>query len=264
MVTARMALLPVLLFASLTSCNNNTSNESNESHADSTAITSCKMRLIRNYPAISANTAINFQLQPVAQPHDWIPALELNNGIKVNCIITSSDLSYFHHGYATKDSAGIYDITAMLPHAGEYLIIADYKAEGLPQQADSFHINVQGSTPKPVNYTSPRLICNVDGYTVQLLSKKLLPNTQAMVIMKIFKDGKPVLPETLQPYLGEETHMVCINTQTKEYLHAQSKSDPMSYWYLANFPKAGMYRVWIEFMSNNKVHLADFVIAVGG
>lgn len=261
MVSARIGLLTVLLFISMASCNNNASNES---LADSTSITSCKMKLIGNYSEISANTPISFHLQPVAQPHDSIPALEVVNGIKVDCIITSIDLSYFSHGYATKDSAGIYDITTTLPHAGEYLIIADYKAEGLPQQADSFHINVVGSAPKPVNYAAPRLICNVEGYTVQLLSKKLLPNTQAMVIMKIFKDGKPVLPETLQPYLGEETHMVCINTQTKEYLHAHSKSDPMSYWYLANFSKAGMYRAWIEFMSNNKVHTADFVIAVGG
>ena len=263
MIPACKGLLPVFLFISLSGCNNKTSNDSNDGLTDSTALISCKMRLIGNDKLIGANTPITFHLQPVAQPHDSIPALETNNGIKVDCIITSNDLSYFSHVYATKDSAGIYTIPATLPQGGEYLIIADYKAWGLTQQTDSFHINVEGSVPKPVSYTAPMVSCNVDGYTVQLLSKKLLPNTQAMVIMKIFKDGKPVLPETLQPYLGEETHMVCINTLTKEYIHAHSKSDPMSYWYLANFPGAGLYRVWIEFMSNNKVHTANFVVGVG-
>ena len=254
--------IPLFLLILLLACNSTEKKKDNIPASNSTSIVSCKMKLTWNGNAIVANEPVTIQLKPVAQPGDTTVSLEPVIQKKIHLIITNNELTYFKHLYADEDSAGIYSINIGFPNGGEYVLMADYKAAGLERQTDTFHLTVAGASAKTTSYTTTRMTSNTDGYSLQLLAKKLSPGKQGMVIMKISKDGKPVLPETLQPYLGEESHMVVINTVTKEYILVNSKSDPMSYWFMLNFPRAGLYRAWVEFMINNTVHTADFVIAV--
>ena len=250
------------LFILLAACNSTEKEKDDKNLNSNISITSCKMKLMRDNSTIVANKTVTFKLKPVTQPNDTTVFLETIIQKKIHLIITNNDLSYFSHLFADIDSAGIYNISAEFPKGGEYVLMADYKAMGLQRQTDTFHIHVAGTPEKKIIYTTVEMLCNTDGYTLQLLSKKLVPGTLGMLVMKMTKDGQPVLPETLQLYLGEESHMVAINTVTKEYVQVNSKSDPMSYWFMLNFPRAGLYRTWIEFKSNNTLHLANFVIEV--
>ena len=144
-----------------------------------------------------------------------------------------------------------------------FILIADYKVAGLQRQTDTFHVNVEGEAKYPIDLINKSMVSNTGGYEVQLLSKKLVSGSAGMLIMKISKDGKPVLPDILQPYLGEQSHMVVLNTVTKEYILVNSKSDDLSYWFMLNFPRAGSYRAWVEFKTADDVHVADFTIKVG-
>lgn len=258
----RLPLLTTFLLMLLASCNNAGTNKSSEPIMIDASVSSCKMKLLGNTGSLEANKTIILQLKPVTAPRDTTISLEILNQKKVQLVITNDDLSYFNHVYADKDSAGIYSINTSFPYGGDYVLIADYKAAGLQRQTDTFHITVKGPGLKKTSFNAPNMLANTDGYSLQLLSKKLVPGIKGMVIMKLLKDGKPVLPEALQPYLGEQAHMVAINTVTKEYVQVNSKSDPMSYWFMLNFPRAGLYRAWVEFMINNSVHTADFVIEV--
>jgi hypothetical protein len=223
---------------------------------------SCKMQLTWDNKNPSTGSTVNFRFTPLSQPGNKIASLELLHQKKIHFIIVNEDLSYFDHLHLDKDSAGSYNIAAFFPAGGKYMLIADYKPERMAQQYDTFSINVAGNSNKPVTYTASQLTTTTDGYTVQLLHKKLIPNTEGVVVMKISKDGNNILPEKIQQYLGEAAHMIAINTDSKEYVHTHSMSDPMSYWFMAKFPRAGFYKVWVQFQTNDMVHTAPFVIQV--
>lgn len=248
----------------LAACNNSSTDENSNTTDGPPPLSSCKMRLLSAGIPIDANKSFVLQFSPLAQPKDSIPPLDNSKNKAIDCVILSQDLSYFSHLYANKDSAGVYSIPASFPAGGDYILMTTYKAGNLAEQTDSFHVHVNGTSPAPVTYKQPVMAATTDGYTIQLLSKKLSPGAQNMLVMKMSHNGSPVMPATLQPYYGEETHMVCVNTVTHEYIRSQSKSDPMNYWYLLNFPRAGLYRAWIEFKHNEQVHTAAFVIEVKG
>lgn len=258
-LTIKKLFVPALLIL-LAACNN--SGENNEQSFEAPPLSSCKLYLL-NKPAVNAGETAHLSFKAVAQPHDTIPDLGSTNGKKIDLVVASADLSYYDHLYLTKDSAGIYPATIKFPFGGDFLLIAEYTAIGLKLQTDTFHITVNGTPPRPAEYKSPVLLAHTDGYTVELLSKKLRAYVQAQLVMKISKDGKPVFPESLQPVMGEQTHMVCVNTSTKATMHTTSKNDPMSYWYLVNYPGGGLYKTWVEFKQQDKIHRAEFVVEVG-
>ncbi len=257
----------VIAIAAL-SCNNHSEKDTIHDHdgneMDTSLVkpTGCKMQLNVDNKNPSPGSVVNFRFTPVSQPGNKIALLDNLHEKKIHLIIVSEDLSYFDHLHLDKDSAGSYNIATSFPAGGKYILIADYKPERMAQQYDTFNINVTGNSNKPLTYTSPQLTASTDGYTVQLLHKKLVPGTDGVVVMKINKDGKSILPETVQQYLGETAHMIAINTDSKEYVHTHSMSDPMSYWFMAKFPRMGFYKVWVQFKTNDIVHIAPFVIQV--
>ena len=247
----------------LLACNSPEKNNAQDQPHNNASITSCKLQLITGKAPLVAKQPVALQFKPVPQPNTAAIFLETILQNKVHLIITNAGLSYFIHLYTNIDSAGIYTINTTFPAGGDYILIADYKVAGLQRQTDTFHVNIEGEAKDLIEMKNTAMVCNTGGYEVQLLSKKLVPGSTGMLIMKITRDGKPVLPEILQPYLGEQSHMVVINTETKEYLLVNSKSDDLSYWFMLNFPRAGSYRAWVEFKTGNKLHVADFTIKVG-
>lgn len=259
----------VAIVAAAISCNNNSEKDTAHNHdgnvVDTTlerGYTACKIQLDWDNKAPMPGDKVNFKFTPLSQPGNKTVPLETLHEKKIHFIVVNEDLSYFNHLHLDKDSAGSYKIATSFPAGGKYLLIADYKPEGLAQQVDTFSIQVGGKVKEPVKYTASQLTTTVDGYNVQLLHKKLAPGTDGVVVMKISKDGNPVLPETVQKYLGEVAHMIAIDTDTKEYVHAHSMSDPMSYWFMVKFPRAGFYKIWVQFKTNDVVHTAPFVIQV--
>ena len=250
----------VMLFLA---CNNPAKNNDPNQPDNNSSIASCKMQLLPGKTPLVAKQPVTLQFKPVGQPGNQLVALENVLQNKLHLIVTDNNLSYFKHLYTNIDSAGNYTINTSFPSGGAYLLIADYKALGLQRQTDTFHVNVEGEAKNPIDLINTSMVSNTGGYEVQLLSKKLVAGSAGMLIMKISKDGKPVLPDILQPYLGEQSHMVVLNTATKEYILVNSKSDDLSYWFMLNFPRAGSYRAWVEFKTADDLHVADFTLNVG-
>ena len=67
---------------------------------------------------------------------------------------------------------------------------------------------------------------------------------------------------TLENYLGAKAHMVVIGVEEKQYLHVHPEVVNGKFDLHTTFEKAGVYRGWVQFQSNGKVHTADFVIVV--
>ncbi|MDF2440203.1 MAG: hypothetical protein JWN98_1187, partial [Abditibacteriota bacterium] len=97
--------------------------------------------------------------------------------------------------------------------------------------------------------------------------------------------GKPV--KDLQPYLGAMGHCVILSSDTESYLHshpmegggnhdmskmgdmknmkhsAPPKSGGPDVMFHTNFPSAGQYKAWGQFMHKGKVITAAFIVNVG-
>jgi hypothetical protein len=253
-------LLCSLIMLSLLSCNGNAGRDDNEPTADTTRHAPASLRF--SFDSMAAKPALPLPFSFKFVTDDGRPA-DPTNGEPIDCLLASEDLRWFGHTVASKDTKGIYQGSIILPFPANYSITPEFREQGYTiKRHESFPLHTTTANAGKKVYNEPELTSDVDGYSVKLLSKKLAANVQSTVVMKITKAGQPVLPETIQSLSGEQTHMYCFNTATKEFIHATSKSDPMSYWYLLSFPKPGLYRTWIEFMTNNKVHLAAFVIRV--
>jgi hypothetical protein len=78
----------------------------------------------------------------------------------------------------------------------------------------------------------------------------------------VMNDGKEVDVNSLENYLGAKAHMVVISLDDKEYLHVHPDVQGGKFDLNTTFKKPGIYRGWIQFQSDGKVHTVDFVMNV--
>ena len=199
---------------------------------------------------------------------------------KLHLIIASKDLSYFEHIHPEYQADGSYQIKVLSKNqnytiskghnetrfdkGGEYILFADYAPTGGTHQMEKIPVTVKGTAYKPTVYSKERLSVNVDGYTVTIEAEggKWASNQQ-MHINAVVKKGNQIIDaNTFENYLGAKAHMVVLKTETFEYLHVHPGVENGNLDLHTTFESAGIYRGWIQFQTDGKVHAADFVIAV--
>ena len=76
------------------------------------------------------------------------------------------------------------------------------------------------------------------------------------------KDGKEIDAATLDNYLGAKAHFVMISLNEKEYLHVHPDVAGGQFDLHTTFEKPGIYRGWVQFNADGKIHTIDFVMNV--
>ena len=205
--------------------------------------------------------------------------LDLHHERKIHLIVVSKDLSYFEHIHPDYQASGSYDI-AVLPNGkdysaganknetrfvkgGEYLLFADYAPTGGSPQLEKIDLTVGGTPYTPATYSTPKLSSTVDGYTLDLVPEggfEVGKLTHIQGVLK--KGGKTMDASTLENYLGAKAHMVVVGLADKNYLHVHPEVTDGKFDLHTTFEKAGIYRGWVQFQADGKVHTTDYVIAV--
>ncbi len=208
--------------------------------------------------------------------------LDLVHERKMHLILVNDDLTWFDHLHPEYQANGSYDLTVMskqdyvskgqsginlttLPSGGKYLAFADFQPTGGLNQVHKTEIEVAGAKNKAsAPATAPRMKTRTDGYEVTLDAHdgSLVSGHPTHVHVEISKDGKPVMPDAIENYLGAKAHAILIEQTTKEFLHVHPESAGDVLEMSTTFAKAGLYRCWIQFQTAGKVHTADFVIKV--
>lgn len=206
--------------------------------------------------------------------------LDVHHEKKLHLIVVSKDLSYFTHIHPEYQASGAYDITVLptgkgyingavhnetkFEKGGDYILFADYFPSGANNQLEKINVNVGGATYTPVTYSKENLVSTVDGYTLTLVPEggKFEVGKLAHIEGVLSQGGKAVDASTLENYLGAKAHMVIIGMEDKQYLHVHPEVTNGKFDLHTTFEKAGVYRGWVQFQSNGKVHTADFVIIV--
>lgn len=189
--------------------------------------------------------------------------LDVEHEKKIHLIIVSEDLSWFNHIHPQFQADGSYSVTETFPNGGNYILYADYKPSGSTHQLEKIQVSVKGAAKQPVTYSEPKLISKVDGYEIKFVNgNELKANNEGHLIINIEKNGKLINPTELEKYLGANAHIVIVGQDNKDYLNVHPEADEFPIHAHTMVSKPGIYRVWLQFQTNGKVHTADFVVKV--
>jgi hypothetical protein len=206
--------------------------------------------------------------------------LDIQHDKKLHLIIVSKDLSYFDHIHPEFQSSGSYDI-AVLPkgkdyskgafasetkfvQGGDYVLFADYLPSGATHQLERIELNVAGTPYQARTFKDEKLVSTVDGFEVSLVPEggKFLSKGTIHISGIVKKNGKEVPADQFENYLAAKAHVVMISEDTQNYLHVHPEVVDGRLDLHTEFGKTGIFRGWLQFQTDGKVHTADFVVKV--
>ncbi|HEX8515607.1 MAG TPA: heavy metal-binding domain-containing protein [Bacteroidia bacterium] len=206
--------------------------------------------------------------------------LDLHHEKKIHLIIVSNDLSYFEHIHPEFNANGNYDIKVLgsgkkftngkghnettFENGGDYTAFADYNPSGGNHQLEKISFNVVGKAKPAIVYTKENRVSIVDGYKVELVPDDgtFYSGKGIHFDGKLSENGKSIDANTLENYLGAKAHMVIIGASDMSYLHVHPEVENGNFHLHTTFDKPGIYRGWLQFQTNGKLHTAEFTLKV--
>ncbi|MGK9120365.1 hypothetical protein [Olivibacter jilunii] len=191
-------------------------------------------------------------------------SLDVSHEMKVHLMVVNEELNWFRHVHPTEQADGSYAISETFPYGGKYFLFADFKPKGAASMVDKKEIIVKGDSSANKADQSVKLISEVDGYRVTLENgSDLKTNRTEFLALSVTDKGRPLSESDIQPYLGATAHIAMISKEGTEFLHIHPMSAKRFPIYAeTHIQKPGIYRVWVEFQTDDKVHTADFTVNV--
>jgi hypothetical protein len=170
---------------------------------------------------------------------------------RMHFIVVRRDMTGFQHVHPTQDAGGAWSVPVTLPHAGSYRVFADFSVDGKPYTLAG-DVTVDGAArsralPAPVTSVS------TDGLRVRLTEDASRAGRESRLAYAITRHGRPVAVER---YLGAQGHLVALREGDLAFLHVHP--DERSLRFMATFPTAGRYRLFLQFKIGGRVHTAAF------
>ena len=189
-----------------------------------------------------------------------VPQFNLVHEKLFHTFVVSQDLEFFVHGHPSLVANGLFQFPLTFPKPGMYRVLGDfYPLGGLPQLS-SETVFVPGEPPAPV--TLGRDYSPKDGPNLRV-SMETIPDrplaTTRTQLRFVVNGGKP-----LEKYLGAWGHMLIASNDLIDMMHEHpflADGGPRVE-YAVVFPRAGTYRVWVQFQSAGVVNTARFDVPV--
>jgi hypothetical protein len=170
---------------------------------------------------------------------------------RMHFIVVRRDLTGFQHLHPTESSDGRWSIPVTLPAPGTYRVFADFSVDGKPHTlADD--LQVEGNVTSR-GLPAPVKSADVDGLHVRLADGALHAGLESELGFTVTRNGRPV---AIEDYLGAKGHLVALREGDLAYLHVHP--DENSLGFMATFPTAGSYRLFLQFKVHGRVHTASF------
>jgi hypothetical protein len=170
---------------------------------------------------------------------------------RMHFIVVRRDMTGFQHLHPTERADGTWSVPVTLPDAGSYRVFADFSVNDEPHTLAS-DVSVDGgvrSAPLPAPVGS----VEVDGMKVSLAEGAAKAGAESRLAFTVTRDGRPV---AVQDYLGAKGHLVALRQGDLAFLHVHP--DESSLRFMATFPTAGSYRLFLQFQTEGRVHTAAF------
>lgn len=198
------------------------------------------------------------------QVHDF----EIVHEKLYHLFVVSQDLSYFVHDHPTKLPDASFQINLRLPKAGLYRILSDiYPKGGTPQLIEKT-VMVPGpgfelETARLEPDLTPKHAENLD---VDLTLNPAQPVAGEKTLLFFHLTPN----EGIELLLGAMGHMLAVSSDLIDMIHAHpsivtdfTDANYKQLQFNLIFPRAGMYRVWVQFQRHGVVNTVAFNIPVG-
>jgi hypothetical protein len=157
----------------------------------------------------------------------------------------------FQHVHPTQVADGSWATPLTLHEAGSYRVFADFSTSGRPYVlADDLladGIVAWQALPVPAGATE------ADGFEIRLTEGTARAGEESQLEFAVTRNGRPV---ELQNYLGAKGHLVALRQGDLAYLHVHPDTESLKF--MATFPTAGSYRLFLQFKVDGAVHTAAF------
>lgn len=178
--------------------------------------------------------------------------------------LVSADLETFVHDHPTLGPDGLFRYQTTLPKPGIYRLLADcYPTGGTPQllprylTTAGYDKSIAESVVTPPVDVSPKRTANMT-VSLKMDPSEPLPGRKTMLFFTVDPG------EGLEPYIGAWGHLLAVSSDLIDSIHehpiyADGKPEIQ---FNVFFPRAGMYRVWVQFQRKGVVNTAVFTIPV--
>ncbi|AZN42966.1 hypothetical protein [Paenibacillus albus] len=187
----------------------------------------------------------------------------------MHLIVVSSDLSTFEHIHPDYVANGWFHAKVNFPHGGQFLLVSEFMPDNAGLTVYKQWVTVDGKKAAAKKLVPDKQFTQtVDGLQITLSAMPDIAEVRGgdMAMLNFtLKDAATGKFIQLEPYLGTAGHCVILDEKAKQYLHVHAASDMSSgsnVMFHAEFPKAGIYKLWGQFQYKGKVIVAPFVIEV--
>ena len=166
---------------------------------------------------------------------------------RMHFIVVRRDMTGFQHLHPTERADGTWSVPVTLPDAGSYRVFADFSVGDEPYTLAG-DVTADG-TVRSQALPAPTTSVDVDGLRVALAE-----DADKELGFTVTRNGAPV---AIQDYLGAKGHLVALRQGDLAFLHVHPDEDSLKF--MATFPTAGSYRLFLQFKTTDGVlHTAAF------
>ena len=176
---------------------------------------------------------------------------DLEHTKRMHFIVVRRDMTGFQHLHPTQRPDGTWSVPVSLPDAGTYRLFADFSVDGTPHTlADDLAVD---GTIRSQALPAPLEGVDVDGLRVSLTEGAATAGQESELGFTVTRNGRPV---AVEDYLGAKGHLVALRQGDLAFLHVHPDENRMKF--MATFPTAGTYRLFLQFQTGGRVHTAAF------
>lgn len=214
-----------------------------------------------------------------------VEEFELVHERLLHFIMTTEDLSWFEHQHPVRGDDGIFRLTWTFPRPGNYRLYADFTPADGDNQIKQLPFSVGGGSASTFPLRpDTRLKKEVGDLRFELQLRPGLPlrMEKAALLTYTVRDRRGRLVKDIQPYIGAMGHLLALSEDGKEFVHThalQTASQSMEagrpqvtpallsergpvFSFMLTLPTGGLYKVWAQFMHNNRVYTVPFTFQV--
>ncbi|WP_338674300.1 hypothetical protein V1460_15475 [Streptomyces sp. SCSIO 30461] len=229
-------------------------------------------RLSAASPTLPAGKAAAYRFAITGPDGKPVTEFSVEQTKRLHFYAIRSDLTGFQHIHPTMAPDGTWTapLTALQP--GTWRMYASFTPDSGPGKVQGFVLSTTATVPGSASrVTLPKAsgtTTTVDGYTVTVnVTGRPMAGMAQPLTVTVTKDGRPV--SDLEPYLDTHARLTAFHAgdQALAHLHPETevsgdRGGP-SLTFHAELPKAGDWRLFLQFQTAGTLHTAAITMNVG-
>lgn len=267
----------------------------NEVKAEAGACSICGMTLVPGDPMATANYRLDLVTEPRAVKAGQPTRFRFNiihplSGEKVqqfgevhdrlfHLFIVSRDMTVFNHEHPVFEKDGSFTIEHTLPKPGHYVLFSDFMPVGggpqlipTPVITAGFDGDILSELPNLVPDVSLIKIANGVKVDMRIEPSRMVAGEEIDIPIRFTDEATDQPVTNLQRYLGAFGHAMMLSEDMMEHVHAHpeemlegttiTEGGGPDLVFHGLFPKPGHYRIWLQFLRNDRLSTVPFTVRV--